>query len=72
MRNKQYKDNGVIRLTKRIWTNILIKENKILIKKKRNESCYKFKEVKTEIIVFNIYKTWKTIVYKELSRRLIS
>ena len=72
MRNEQYENDETIGLTKRIRTGISIKENKILVKKRRDGSCHKSKGVRIEIITFNIYKTRRTIVYKELSRRLTS
>ena len=56
MRNKQHENDGAIRLTKRIWIGILIKENEILVKKKRSRLCHKSKEIRIKIIISNIYK----------------
>ena len=69
MRNEQRKDNRTFELIKKVRTSILIKENEIFDKKKRNELRHNFKEIRIEIIIFNTYEVRETIVYKELSRR---
>ena len=68
MKNEQRKNNRTFGLTRKIRTSILIKENETLNKKKRSELRHNSKEIRIEIIVFNIYETRETIVYKELSR----
>ena len=69
MRFEQYENDETIELTIEIRTSISIKENRILVKKKRSESRYKLKEVRIEIIISNIHEIWETTVYKELPRR---
>ena len=54
-------------MTKEIRTDILIKENKTLDKKKKNELRHNLKRIETKIIIFNIYETRETIIYKRLS-----
>ena len=69
MRNKQYENSKTLGVVRKIRTDLSIKKNKTLIKKKRNRSRYKSKEVRIKIIVSDIYETRETIIYKELSRR---
>ena len=57
-------------MTKEIRIDILIKRDETLNKKKRNKLCHNFKRIRTKILVLNINKTRKTIIYKRLSRRL--
>ena len=70
MGNEQYGNNGTTGLTKRIRTDIPIKENRTPVKKRRSRPCHKPKETGTETITSDIHKTRRTTVYKELPRRL--
>ena len=72
MKNKHYKNDGAFELTKEIWTDISIKENKTFNKKERSRSCHNSKRIRIKIIISNIYETREITVYKELSRRLTS
>ena len=67
MRNKQYNNNETFKIIERIRTSISIKENEILNKKKRSKLCHNFKRIRTQILVFNIYKIREIIIYKRLS-----
>ena len=69
MKNEQHKDNRTFKLIKKVRISISIKKNEILDKKKRDELRYNFKEIRIEIIIFNIYEVRKTTVHKKLSRR---
>ena len=70
VRNKQHDNDETFRMTKRIRTNISIKRNEILNKKKRNKLCYNPKRIKIKVIPSNIYKIRETVIYKRLSRQL--
>ena len=70
MRNKQYNDDGTLKVIKEVRIDISIKENETFIKKKKSKLRYSFKEIKIKTLILNIYKTRETIIYKELSRRL--
>ena len=69
MKNKQYNNNETLEMTKRLRTDISIKEDKIFDKKKRSKLCHNFKRIRTKILTFNIYKIRETIIHKRLSRR---
>ena len=56
MRIGQYENNETIKLTKRIRTGISIKENRILVKKRKSKLYYKSKRIRIEIITFNIHE----------------
>ena len=70
MKNKQYRDHETFKLIKRIRTDISVKENRTLVKKKRSELYYNSKRIETKIIISNIYETRETTIYKRLSRRV--
>ena len=72
MKKKQRKDYETLKLTKKMRTDILIKENRTFNKKKRSGLRYNSKETRTKIVISNIHETWETIVYKRLSRRSTS
>ena len=69
MENKQYKNNRTSEMTKRVRTDFSIRKNRTSIKKRRDRSRHRSEEVRTEIIISNIYETWETVIYKRLFRR---
>ena len=71
MGNEQYRDHETLRLVKRIWISILIKENKTFNKKEKNELYDNSKKTRIKIVVSDTYETREIIVYKRLSRRSI-
>ena len=68
MRSKQYKNNETLEMIREIRTNILIKEDETLDKKKRSKSRHNLKRIRTKIITSNIHETRETVIYKRLSR----
>ena len=57
-------------MTKEIRTDILIKRNKTLNKKKKSKLRHNLKRTRTKTLISNIYEIRKTIIYKKLSQRL--
>ena len=71
MRNKQYKNNEILEVTKRIRTSLSIRKNEILTKKKRDKLRHKSKKTETEIIISSTYETRETTIHKRLPRRSV-
>ena len=57
MEFEQYRNDETIELTIEIRIGISIEENETLVKKRRSGPRYKSKEVRTKIIISNIYET---------------
>ena len=57
MKNEQHNNNRILRMTKRIRTDLSVKRNEIIVKKKENKSCHNIKETRTKIILSNTHET---------------
>ena len=57
-------------MIKEVWTDILIKEDETFNKKKKSRLYHNSKRIRIKILVFNIYKTRETTIYKRLLKRL--
>ena len=69
MENKQHRNDETFGMIKRIRTDIPIKENDTLDKKKRSRSRHNFERIGIKIIISDIHEIRETIIYKRLSRR---
>ena len=69
IRDKQHDNDRTPEIVKEIWTSILIKRDKTLVKKKRSKLYYNSKEIRIKVITSNIYEIRETTIYKKLSRR---
>ena len=58
-------------MTKEIRIDVSSKRNRTLVEKKESGPCHNPERIRIETLILNIYKIQKTIIYKELFRRLI-
>ena len=58
-------------MIERIRIDLSIKKNETLVKKKRDRSRHKPKEIRIKTIVPDIHEIRRTVIYKKLLRRLV-